>query len=153
VTIWTLADRGVSTDVAKACGEGSRIRRLPEWTHQLSGRQANVLLDALPAGDGTPYRTGGWVYHTTSPGLAGDVQALALSAGRRSDVWGPSAPAGIYQVFIADAGPLREFERFRARQHLRIEQVVDRRIVCFTVPNERLVTRRDGRVAMHGNTK
>jgi hypothetical protein len=153
VTIWTLADRQVATDVAKACGEGSRLKRLPEWAHQLSGRQADVLLDALLSGDGTPYRTGGWVSYTTSPGLAGDVQALAVSAGRRSNVGGPYAPAGVFQVFVADADPLRELEGFRARQHLRVENVTDRRIVCFTVPNERLVTRRDGRVAMHGNTK
>lgn len=152
VTLWTLADRRVATDVAKACGEGSRFKRLPEWAHQLSGRQANVLLDALLSGDGTPYRTGGWVYYTSSPRLAGDVQALALSAGRRSNVWGPYA-AGMYQVFIADADPRREFQGFRARQHLSIRHVADRRIVCFTVPNERLVSRRDGRAAMHGNTK
>jgi hypothetical protein len=153
VTTWTLADPEVAADVAKSCGEGSRNKRLPDWTRALSVRQSEVLLDCLLAGDGTPYRTGGWVYYTISRGLAGDVQALALSAGHRCNVWGPYDPAGMYQVFIAPASPGRELETFRADRHLTVEQVTDRRIVCFTVPNERLVTRREGRVAMHGNTK
>jgi len=57
------------------------------------------------------------------------------------------------QVFVQDAGI--EIEAFRSgRNHnVTTEQVEDARIVCFTVPNETLVTRRNGRVAMHGNTK
>ena len=38
-------------------------------------------------------------------------------------------------------------------QSFEIIEVKDVRIVCFTVPNEVLVTRRHGKVAIHGNTK
>jgi RNA repair pathway DNA polymerase beta family len=102
------------------------------------------------AGDGTLTRGGWQVYYTISERLAGDVQALAVLAGRRSNVWGPYQD-GIHQVMIQD--PARPFEAVSTRTNLRVEDVVGRRIVCFTVPNETLVTRRNGRVAMHGNTK
>jgi len=39
------------------------------------------------------------------------------------------------------------------KSHIQIETVQDSRIVCFTVPNEILVTRRKGKVAIQGNTK
>ncbi|MFD0202977.1 MULTISPECIES: hypothetical protein [Saccharothrix] len=55
---------------------------------------------------------------------------------------------GIYQVMVQEPG--REHEALTIRGNLRVEEVVDRRVVCFTVPNETLVTRREGRVAMHG---
>lgn len=150
VTIWTLANRAVALELSKTCGEGSSNKRLPEWTLDLSSRQADLLLTSLLNGDGTPYRSGGWVYYTNSPRLADDVQALAVAAGRRANIMGPY-DHGLYHVKVHDAG-ISEFAAFRGRD-VKTEDVVDRRIVCFTVPNETLVTRRNGKVAMHGNTK
>lgn len=151
ITTWTLADVDVADELVKSCGHRSVNKRLPTWTLNLSGRQANVLIEALMAGDGTPHRTGGWVYGTNSERLAGDVQAVAVLAGRRANVRGPYAAAGMYQVLVHDAGAT-PYAAFRGRD-VRSEDVTDRRIVCFTVPNETLVTRRNGHVAMHGNTK
>lgn len=151
VTLWTLADRTVASEIAKSCGEGSVHKRLPEWTLKLSGRQADILIGSMMSGDGTPYRSGGWVYYSISKKLAGDVQALALIAGRRANVRGPYEPAAIYQVLIHDSGDT-PYAPLQGR-HIQQINVVDRRIVCFTVPNETLVTRRNGHVAMHGNTK
>lgn len=151
VTIWTLADVDVANELAKSCGEGSAHKHLPSWAYDLSGRQSNVLIEAMMNGDGTPYRTGGWVYYSQSQRLADDIQVLALLAGRRANVRGPYKPDGTYQVLIHDAGSC-PYAILHGRQVKKTE-VQDRKIVCFTVPNETLVTRRDGHVAMHGNTK
>lgn len=150
-TVWNLADRTVAADLAKSCGTLSANKRLPSWTLDLSGRQANVLLDALLSGDGTPLRKSTWVYYTISAGLAGDVQALAILAGRRANLLGPYEPQQIYQVLIHDPGDTA-YAAFRGRD-IKTMMVANRRIVCFTVPNETLITRRNGHVAMHGNTK
>lgn len=147
---YTLANRRVSAQLDRECGRGSRNKHLPGWVFDLSARQAEVLLAALMAGDGTLCRGGWQVYYTISPRLAGDVQALAIIAGRRSNAWGPY-DKGMYQVMVQDPG--REFETISIRCNHKVEIVKDARIVCFTVPNETLVTRRNGRVAMHGNTK
>ena len=154
VTIWTLADRSIAVDITKACGVGEANKQLPSWSLELSGRQSNILLQALLSGDGTPYRTGGWVYYTTSERLAGDVQALAVLAGRRANVRGPynyGGDSNSYQVLIHDPGDTPYASL--AGRNVREIQVENRRIVCFTVPNETLITRRGGHVAMHGNTK
>jgi hypothetical protein len=147
---WTLAHRAVAARVALECGEKSQNKRLPRWAFHLSGRQADLLLDALMAGDGTRTRLGYRVYYTISCQLAGDVQALALLAGRRANVWGPYPPGGMYQVMVHHGGA--PFTALAARTNIRTEPSTGR-IVCFTVPNETLITRRNGRVAMHGNTK
>jgi hypothetical protein len=147
---YTLADRGVAARLAAECGEGSANKRLPGWAFRLSGRQAELLLDALMAGDGTTTRLGYRVYYTISRRLAGDVQVLALLAGRRCNVWGPYAAGAIYQVMVHNRG--LPHVAISTRTNVRRERSAGR-IVCFTVPNETLVTRRNGRVAMHGNTK
>lgn len=149
VTKWTLADREVAAEVVRQCGETSHYKHLPAWITSLTERQARLLLDALLAGDGTPHRSGGWVYYTVSRRLADDVQTLGLVAGMRATVWGPYAPAAMYQVRLQDGPSVVALSR---RQLQRFD-VEDARIVCFTVPNETLVTRRGGQVAMHGNTK
>jgi hypothetical protein len=143
------ADVDVVDELAKSCGEGID-KRLPDWAFALSGRQADLMIRSLLDGQGTPLRSGGWVHHTNSKRLAGDVQAVAILAGRRTTVHGPHEH-GPFQVLIHDTGDV-PYAAFRGRDVTSVE-VVDRRIVCFTVPNETLVTRRNGRVAMHGNTK
>jgi RNA repair pathway DNA polymerase beta family protein len=153
--IYTVADRGFAAATVRQCGERSAEKRLPAWAFDLSARQSEVLLEALMAGDGTRTRGGWQIYYTCSSRLAGDVQALAVLAGRRSNVWGPypcgARGIGMYQVMVQDPG--RAFETVSTRSNLGVRDVVDQRVVCFTVPNETLVTRRNGRVAMHGNTK
>ena len=151
VTTWTLADKDVAKRLTADCGVGSRNLTLPGWVYDLSERQALILIDAMMAGDGTPYRSGGWVYYSSSRELAGAVQALAIGAGRRSVMWGPYKPAGMYQVLVAEKGAPR-LAVFSGR-HVTKKAVISRKIVCFTVENETLVTRRDGKIAMHGNTK
>lgn len=147
---YTLADRQLAAMLSSDCGEGSRLKHLPSWAFDLSARQGDILLDSLMAGDGTVYkRTGYRIYYTLSRRLAGDVQALAITAGYRSNMWGPYQ-SGMYQVLVA-GGPM--YQALGGRTHVRRAEAAPRRIVCFTVPNETLVTRRDGRVAMHGNTK
>jgi hypothetical protein len=153
-TIWTFSHRATVDEIVKSCGDRSETRRLPDWALNLSARQIDVLLDALLSGDGTPHRTGGWVYYTTSWELAGQVQAIAVMRGRRANVRGPyvhDGNTGMYQVLIHDAGDT-PFAPFRGRDVKSVD-IENRSIVCFTVPNETLVTRRNGHVAMHGNTK
>lgn len=152
--LWTLADRSVATAIVGECGAGSAAVRLPSWAWQLSGRQAGILIDAMMAGDGTMQRCGTEVYYTTSRQLADDLQVLAICAGRRSTISGPYRyeynKSDMYQVRVHKPG--KEIMPFPGRETTQTD-VTDAEIVCFTVPNETLVTRRNGRVAMHGNTK
>jgi predicted nucleotidyltransferase len=155
--VYTLADREVSKKIVGWCGEGSATKHLPSWITGLRKSDARLLLDVLVAGDGTQRRHGR-VYYTQSRQLADDVQTLATVAGLTAKVWGPypdkrqpNSPS-MFQVYIGGEG----FSALVARgkqAHVHTETVTDRRIVCFTVPNEVLITRRNGKVAIQGNTK
>lgn len=146
--IYTIADRILAAQIVQGCGEGSHSKRLPPWFMHLSTKQARVLLNALLAGDGTVAKAGYRVYYTTSFQLAGDVQVLALIAGFRSNVWGPY-DRGMYQVLIQAGAPTQRLASASNVSH----DAMEGRIVCFTVPNEILVTRRCGKISMQGNTK
>lgn len=145
---YTLADRTLAPRMVSECGASARLKRLPRWTYLLSERQSRLLLDTLMAGDGTTTRTGYRVYYTFSRELAGDVQSVAIMAGYRSNVWGPYGE--MYQVLVKADDPQASIYNY---QNVIRHKGWEGRVVCFTVPNETLVTRRDGRVAFHGNTK
>lgn len=155
--VYTLANRKIAEKVARECGEGSLSKRLPIWAFRLTKEKARFLLDVLVAGDGTDRRFSR-IYSTSSKQLADDVQALAVVAGATSLIWGPypdkrrpgSSP--MYQVYLGPDAYSRIISRGRF-SHITTEKVSNRRIVCFTVPNEVLVTRRNGKVAIQGNTK
>ena len=156
--VWTVAHREWASRLDEECGSGSTNKRLPLWTRGLGIRQVRLLLDVMLAGDGTPHGDG-WVYYTASKRLADDVQAMCVSSGIVSAVWGPypdkRTSNSMYQVFIGrDQSPVAAVcLREDGSQSFEIVDVSDARIVCFTVPNEILVTRRNGQVAIQGNTK
>lgn len=155
--IWTVSNRAWAHKLANECGCTSLDKRLPPWVLQLSRHQVILLLKVLLAGDGSPHGDG-WVYYTASKRLADDIQTMCVSSGIVSAIWGPYPNrdyADMYHVFI-------DFERDRFAtavvrnedtQSCTFQDVRDVRIVCFTVPNEVLVTRRNGKIAIHGNTK
>jgi predicted nucleotidyltransferase len=155
--VWTLSDRDLVSKIDSECGAGSSTIHLPKWKTGLSARQARVLLSSLLSGDGTKHGDG-WVYYTTSKELANDVQTTCVCSGIVSAVWGPykndNGALDMYQVFVNDSAPQFASVVFKDRsQSVHIDDVKDVRIVCFTVPNEILITRKNGRVAIHGNTK
>lgn len=151
--IWTVAHREIAVRMEHECGSGSSNKRLPPWTRDLSQRQVKLLLETMVAGDGS-VRKHSRIYHTSSKRLADDIQAMCVHAGIVSHVWGPYEPDGMFQVYL---GPEQEVVpvsfRGSGSGSFEIEDVCDARIVCFTVPNEILVTRRHGKVAIQGNTK
>ena len=152
---WTIADRDIAQELDRSCGCGALSKRLPAWAMRLDKESARLLLDVLVAGDGTN-RKYSRVYYTASRRLADDVQSLALLAGFTGMLWGPYGPyhakdRAMYQVYVGTSDTARVIARGKT-PHI-TEEHVDGRIVCFTVPNEILITRRVGKVAIQGNTK
>jgi len=135
--------------------DGSLHKHLPHWWINLSQRQALILLDALLFGDGI-YKKESVVYYTASKQLAGQIQAMCISNGIVSEVCGPyknrdNSP--IYHVYIGNKKTVSVTNFNSTSSHIKIENVRGRKIVCFSVPNEILITRRNGRVSIQGNTK
>jgi hypothetical protein len=167
-TIWILTEPKLRNELFQLCGHGSRYKRLPSWFTKLSCPQANILLDALTLGDGTQKNKYTRVYYTSSKLLADDVQALALLAGKEVSIVdsGLCQKPKMYQVSyrVDNIGPRALAFNPKMKKHRRrLHNKKDNRgghiinyegnIVCFSVPNEILVTRLNGKTAMQGNTK
>ena len=152
--IWTIPDRELAQNIVFQCGDKSGNKRLPRWVMSLSRRMKEILLSALHAGDGTdssrPHDA--QVYYTSSPQLADDVQELAFLCGYETAKWGKykNDGSGMYHIHIN-----KKAKRFRTLTRGNVEKtdVRNQRIVCFTVPNEILITRRNGKIGIQGNTK
>lgn len=145
----------------KECGECSE-KRIPRWAFGLSKYLQRYLLIALIEGDGTKreHKTASesWVYYSKSKLLADDVQELALLCGWETALWGPFEQTidekhtiKMYQVHLREVS--ERTRRFIRSQNIQKIPVIDQRIVCFTVPNGTLITRRNGKIGIHGNSK
>jgi len=148
--VWTMTNRELANSIVTWCGEKSLHKKLPNWAFKLSSIQANLLLDVMISGDGSN-RKFSRIYHTKSPQLAKDTQTLSIIAGYPSVIWGPYKN-GMYQVYI---GPKKQTENLilsHSSRHVK-EIEYDGNVVCFSVPNETLITRKNNKVAFQGNTK
>lgn len=152
---YTLANREIAKNVSEWCGELSENKHLPFWYTKLSAKQAKYLLDVLLSGDGTEKKYSN-VYYTTSKELANQVQVLALIAGFPSKLWGPypnKENLPIYQVYISKNKKEADCLKTRSKDNTRKILVENTNVVCFSVPNEILITRKRGKIAIQGNTK
>lgn len=132
-------------------------KRIPRWVFTLSKRLKEILFDAMAAGDGTVRKTGknSTTYYTKLSKLADDVQELALSCGWETSKYGPYeydyAQCAMYHVHVyKEASRTRTLIR---SSNVKKVPVVNKRIVCFTVPNGTLVVRRNGHPSFQGNSK
>ncbi len=149
-----------NTQIAKAFralfGRYSKSRSLPDWVWDLQIRERRELLQAMFLGDS--HRRGKTTcYNTFSSALADRIQALALSVG-----WPATCQhdSGGYHVHVrCEDAPICQIrsrvqnaKEGRNNGSLKAIRVVKGRKVCFSVPNQRLVTRSGGRPAFHGNS-
>lgn len=142
------------------CGHKSEHKRLPTWCFFLTRREMATLLVALLQGDGTKkdHQNHTYVYYTINKELADDVQRLSFLCGFETSLYGPydidstfTTKQKMYHVHInMRPNATRRHVRSRAVEKI---PVTNERIVCFMVPNYTLVTRRNGHIGLHGNTK
>ncbi len=168
-TRWVI-DKETSQRLYDNYGCGSHKLRLPSWTLRLSYRQAKLFWDCLMLGDGTYTRTGD-VYYTCNKMLADDIQAMMVSSGHMCTIRGPfkyKSNFGCdnisYQIYLthkqSDKFKLVSFSEERldntitkeSRSVKRLDNA-ERRVVCFEVPSGILITRSNGKPAIHGNCK
>ena len=154
----------IRSDIARKlvteCGHGSKDKRIPNYMFNQTKRHMEILLRNMLYGDGTKRelktKDNVYVYYTTNTLLADDVQRLGYLCGFVTAKWGPytfetqHGTSVMYQVHIDMSS---NQNKILYKQNLKIEKVSDLRVVCFTVPNHTLVTRRNGKISMHGNCK
>jgi len=148
----------------------AKEKHLPPWCLQLSARQSGILWDHLMMGDGhsAPHRD---VYYTSLERLADDIQAMLIASGIPATKYGPYSsvtnygPNTMYHVVRSKkTGSFNALDFHQVLQPgqetsgknghpIRAVEVKNKRVVCFEVSNSTLITRNNGKVAIHGNCK
>lgn len=155
-------------------GHYSFQKTLPQFAFDLSKRQFDILLKGMMMGDGTFHKKGHSVYYTTSKQMASDLHTLLTINGYNSELYGKKDSSYdktyessftnknkiTYQVFISKNNS--QFKIFTKRRigaynskncGYEINEVKNKRIVCFTMQSGNLVTRNKNKIAFHGNSK
>ena len=160
--VLNITDKIIREKIYRECGD-LKNKRIPRWVFTLSKRLKEFLFDALILGDGTVRNTSlkSLIYYTTLKGLADDVQELALSCGWETSLYGPykqikeignkKKEIDMYQIHVNKN--VTQFHRLCRSKDINKVDVKDLRIVCFSVPNRTLITRRNGQISFHGNSK
>lgn len=112
-------------------------------------------------GDGSA-KTAHDVLYTSSKKLADSYQAMLVSAGLPSTVYGPYrtdstfGESWMYHVVRSNKTAAIHTLRINHRANegpFKMAEAVKERVVCFEVPNGTLITRSQGKPAIHGNCK
>ena len=152
---WNVYGKQLHTWLLGNCGGYANEKHLPRWIFGLCLRQRRILFDALMAGDGSwdkrPDRNGG-SYTSVSPQLVDDVQELAFTIGYCATMSvhyeANENKQRCYRVSVCE----RDEHDLLVERCREIEDY-DGMVYCFEVPpNALFVTRRNGRIGIHGNT-
>jgi hypothetical protein len=162
--IWVISNKNIRNRIYRDCGHLAKNKHLPKWIAKLSKRQAKITLEALRWGDGTENNKYSWTYYTKSKQLADDTQILALLAEKQSSLnhynytcshVRIAKDSRHIQTVVINSKIKKTIRRPNEKEDDRGGRFIpyNGNIVCFSVPNETLITRRNGKIAIHGNTK
>ncbi len=159
-TRFHINDKELCEFIYKHCGH-YKEKRIPRFVFSLSKRLMDTLLEYALAGDGTVRDTNyeSEIYYSSVDNLANDIQELAFLCGYEASRYGPyeyddnksGRKHHINQIHINRN--TKNYKRHIRNASVKKVPVENQRIVCFTVPNGILITRRNGHVGIHGNSK
>lgn len=137
--------------IINSFGNGASDKRIPvEFFNMLGKRGKELLMESLIEGDGSKTKNG-FKYHTASKQLADDVCRLAVELGYKTIVghYPSTNPKWLdkYVVYLTKDKPT---EWIMPANQNKVEY--DGNIYCLTVPTGAYVTRRNGKVAITGNS-
>lgn len=162
---WVIKDN-IKHQIAYDCGLGTKNKKFPNWIGFLSKRQANLLLHSLYCGDGSKYKNG-YVYYNSNFKVLDVVHFIALLAGKLSNLRTPTFKSSSFgktimnQVYWTNKKVLpalvvfNSFIKKNAKLKIRggNKYFYKGNVNCFSVNNNILITRLDGKIAITGNCK
>jgi len=161
--IGTISNKELTNHLVDEIGDGisyhSENKRIPRWVLQLDKKYLMVLLDAIMQGDGTTTKIQQGIsyrYSTSSELLANDIQEVAFKCGYTPFISISKRKTHIeHTVRWSDSAQSMEPIVYNDGDYgVSIKEVNYEDVVwCFTVPTGAFITRRNQRVAIHGNSK
>lgn len=152
---WTAPDKGLWTWLREHCGTGSHSKRIPQFVFALPAVCKRWMLDAMIKADGRDLPNGFQLYFSVSPGLIDDVQRLAIECGYIAQIRKPNTNGTLVLSLRRPDMVKRDSARPMARKldkSFVSTYGYEGEIFCATVNNGTLITRRNGCVAISGNS-
>ena len=145
--------------LVRECGEGTIHKRIPALVWTLSSHHQNFVFEAMMEGDGRWHAEGAkrtvrftGTYYTCSPALASDMQRLAILLGYSASIrTEPGAKPNHSDRWYVNIGS-RTAVGVTARHGHHSTQQYKGKVYCFTVPSGAYLTRRNGKMAITGNS-
>lgn len=137
------------------------VKRIPKFVYDLSYRQRMLYLEAFLRGDGSYNCSTCSILHASNKDLIDDFQILCAGLGLRTNPYQfkrkkNSSIRGV--SFIGEPKGCMSMSVSSKSDHVRVTKSNvylssdSKRVVCFSVPTGLLVTRKDGYIAISGNS-
>lgn len=153
---FTINSVEIARYVAKEFGEGSASKSIPNWIKNLPVEKLEILFNALMAGDGDSRKsknTSRHRYTTVSKNLADDVSEICIKLGYTTRTAIEKSTnvnrKDIYRTYFSD---YRKETKFYIKKKYISRHDYDGKVYCVKVPNSWVYVRRNGKVAICGNT-
>ena len=148
----------LSKEVMSIFGSNAVSKRLPKWMINLPVEKLLILFSAMMEGDGSSRTSAnGFIRHrysTASLVLADQVQEIMLKLGCASQMKHEKSlnkkHNDMFRIYWSDARPSKGFSLSRYKHITRVPY--NGKVWCLTVPNGTLITRRNGKIGIHGNS-
>lgn len=147
---WNVYGKALCKYLMENTGGYCFNKRIPRAFLSTSIRQRCILFDAMMLGDGAAT---GESYHSTSPRLASDFQELAFSLGYCAKLHShqdtrPTISRPRERSYTVNLSRRDTIQTGTGVDHVPYSGTV----YCFTVPSGLFITRRKGKIAIHGNS-
>jgi len=157
-TYWVINDSQMSREMQENYGHKAPNKFIPNWILGLPQIELRVILNALMAGDGNVrFSEKGDVrykYTTTSKLLADNVQEIVFKLGYSPMITVVEKTKEHYHdTYIVYWSELRSSKGYTVIKDRHIKrQTYNGKVWCFTVLNGYFITRRNGKIGIHGNS-
>ena len=168
-TVWILHG-DIAKRIYRDFGHAAN-KTLPNWCYRLSKEQVNLFFYSMCLGDGC-FKSHGTIYYSSCYPLISAIQAMLVCAGilcsldgkyttvsnfnnKLLNMWHlyvPKTQNSIHCLHIRK-NQMKSAKYKKSGRPVKEYEVTDERVVCFSVPNNTLITRNNGKVAIQGNCK
>ena len=156
VVTLTITDKKLWTYLRDQCGRNSHDKRIPRECQSWPIAERSALFAALIEGDGgfaNGQHTGGLRWSSVSETLANDMMELALSLGYTPSIVPETRQYMGQGRLIWRAAIRKGYQDPLIKPRNVTSEAHDGEVFCFALPKNHIyITRRNGKVAIQGNT-
>lgn len=152
----TINSVDIARYLAEEFGDCSSTKKIPRWIRDLPKNKLQIVYDAMMAGDGdvrNDHVKPRYRYSTTSKDLADGFSEIALKLGYFTSTSLNKSKndrcKDVYRIYWSEWKKETPFEV--RKQHISREDY-EGKVYCVKVPNTWIITRRNGRITVQGNT-